>query len=102
MRVIAVSTLRSFWEEPAHRRAEQPLKAWYREAKKAVWLQPSDIKTRFGTASILQNNRVVFNICGNHYRLVVEIAYSQQIVFIKFLGTHGAYDQIDAETVELS
>jgi mRNA interferase HigB len=98
MRVIAVSTLRAFWTR--HPDAEQPLKAWYEEASNASWSQPSDIKAQFRSASILKNRRVVFNIRGNDYRLVVAIAYKLQIVYVKFVGTHRAYDAVDAQTVE--
>ena len=99
MRVIAVSTLRQFWER--HPDAEQPLKAWHDEAVHASWLSPADIKTHYRSASVLKNRRVVFNIKGNSYRLVVSIAYKLQIVYVKFIGTHEEYDAIDAETVEM-
>jgi len=98
MRVIAVSTLRSFWER--HPDAEQPLKAWYEEALQAAWAQPADIKVMYRNASVLKNRRVVFNIKGNDYRLIVAIAYKLQIVYVKFIGTHKEYDQVDAETVD--
>lgn len=99
MRVIAVSTLRDFWKR--HPDAEQPLKAWFEEVTKVSWTQPSDIKTQYGSASILKNRRVVFNIKGNDYRLIVAIAYRLQIVYVKFVGTHKEYDEVDAETVEM-
>jgi mRNA interferase HigB len=98
MRVIAVSTLRAFWER--HPDAEQPLKAWYEEATNARWSQPADIKAQFRSASVLKNRRVVFNIKGNDYRLIVAMAYKLQIAFVKFVGTHKEYDAVDAETVE--
>lgn len=98
MRVIAVSTLKAFWEQyPA---AEVPLKAWLEEAQSAQWQQPADIKAQFGHASILKNRRVVFNIKGNDYRLVVAVAYRFQALYIKFVGTHQQYDAIDVLTVE--
>jgi mRNA interferase HigB len=100
MRVIAVSTLRTFWMR--HPDAEQPLKAWFEEATNASWTQPSDIKERYRSASILKNRRVVFNIKGNDYRLVVAIAYKLQVVYVKFVGTHKEYDAVDAETVDLA
>lgn len=100
MRVIAVSTLRAFWV--LHPDAEQPLRAWYEEASHATWLQPADIKLQFRHASILKNKRVVFNIKGNDYRLIVAIAYRLQVVYVKFVGTHQEYDAIDAETVDQS
>lgn len=98
MRVIAVATLRTFWKQ--HPGAEQPLKAWFEEASKAKWAQPSDIKAQYRTASILKNRRVVFNIRGNEYRLVVAIAYKLQIVYVKYSGTHQQYDVINAQTIE--
>ena len=98
MRVIAVSTLRAFWVR--HPDAEQPLKAWHQEVANAAWAQPADIKAQYRNASVLKNRRVVFNIKGNHYRLVVAIAYRLQIVYVKFVGTHEDYDAVDAETVE--
>ena len=101
MRVIAISTLKAFWSDPLFRDAEQPLRAWYEEVSHATWHQPADIKGQYRSASILKNHRVVFNIKGNHYRLIVAVSYKLQLVFVKFIGTHVAYDQIDAETVEL-
>lgn len=86
MQVIAVSTLRAFWE--LHPDAEQPLKAWYEEATLASWTQPADIKAQYRSASVLKNRRVVFNIKANDYRLIVAIAYKLQIVYVKFVGTH--------------
>lgn len=100
MRVIATSTLRDFWLNNPD--AEQPLKAWFEEATLAQWTQPMDIKAQYRNASILKNRRVVFNIKGNDYRLVVAIAYRQQVVYVKFIGTHAEYDAIDAETVEVA
>ena len=98
MNVVAVSTLRHFWEK--HSDAEQPLKAWYDEAKAALWTSPQDIKKSYASASFVGNNRVVFNIKGNDYRLIVAIAYRYQAMYIKFIGTHAEYDRIDAATVE--
>ncbi len=100
MRVISVATLKSFWTD--HPDTEQALKAWYAETLKASWTQPIEIKAQYRSASILKNRRVVFNIKGNQYRLVVAIAYNTQTVFVKFIGTHHAYDTVDAETVELA
>lgn len=99
MRVIAVSTLRQFWEK--HPDAEQPIKAWVDEATKAQWTQPTDIKAHYRSASILKNRRVVFNIKGNNYRLIVAVAFKLSIVYIKFVGTHEEYDKVDAETIEM-
>jgi mRNA interferase HigB len=100
MRVIAVSTLKEFWEQPEHRDAEQPLKAWFEEVSQAQWQEPADIKAQYRNASILKNRRVVFNIKGNDYRLVVAMAYRLQVVYVKFIGTHKAYDAIDAQAIE--
>lgn len=97
MRVIAKKILREFWEK--HNDAEQQLKTWYKEASKANWSSPNDVKNEYAKASILKNNRVVFNICGNNYRLVVKINYDRGWVFIRFIGTHSDYDQIDAENI---
>lgn len=98
MRVISVSTLRAFWERVPD--AEQPLKAWHEEAKSAAWTQPAEIKAQYRSASVLRNRRVVFNIKGNDYRLIVAVAYKLQIVHVKFVGTHKEYDAVDAETIE--
>jgi mRNA interferase HigB len=98
MRIIAVSTLKRFWAR--YPDSEQPLKAWYDEAKSAVWATPRQIRLRYATASFVGNNRVVFNIKGNDYRLVIAVAYRFQAVYIKFIGTHAQYDRIDAATVE--
>lgn len=99
MRIIAASYLRSFWESNPD--AEQHLKSWADEARKASWRQPADIKAQYRNASILRNRRVVFNIKGNDYRLVASVAYRYQAVYVKFVGTHAEYDLIDAETVEM-
>jgi len=93
-----VSTLKSFWER--YPDSEQPLKAWYDEAKHASWTTPQRIKRRYASASFVGKNRVVFNIKGNDCRLVVALAYRFQAVYIKFVGTHAQYDKIDAATVE--
>jgi mRNA interferase HigB len=76
-----------------------PLEAWHAEALKAIWQTPQDIKAQFRSASILKNNRVVFNIGGNKYRLVVAIDYTRQTIFVRFIGTHKQYDKIDAEVI---
>ena len=99
MRVIALAALRSFWSK--HREAEQPLRAWHDEAIRAEWKQPAEIKAQYRSASVLKNRRVVFNIKGNDYRLVVAVAYRVGVVYVKFVGTHVEYDAIDAETVEI-
>lgn len=97
MRVIAKGTLRDFWE--THADAAAPLQAWYAEAKHADWQAPQDIKDRYASASILPNDRVVFNIGGNKFRLVCHVRYDLGIVFVRFVGTHAEYDKIDATTV---
>ena len=97
MRVIAKKILREFWKK--HADAEEQLKTWYREASKAEWASPSDIKNEYAKASILKSSRVVFNICGNTYRLIVKINYERGWVFIRFIGTHADYDKVDAENI---
>lgn len=99
MRVIAKRTLKTFWAQSGHEDAQSPLEAWHDIVLKADWKTPQDIKDLFKNASIIANNRVVFNIAGNKYRLVVEIQYQAGIVWVKFLGTHAEYDKIDVETV---
>lgn len=97
MRVVAKSTLREFWIR--HIDCEEQLKSWYDEAEKSVWTSPIEIKKEFPSASILPGNRVVFNIKGNTYRLIVNINYKYGLVWIRFIGTHGEYDKIDANTI---
>lgn len=98
MKIVAIKALREFWM--LFPDAEQPLKAWADEVKQAAWTQPADIKEKYRSASILKNKRVVFNIKGNDYRLVVSVAYRFAAVYIKFIGTYKQYDAIDAETIE--
>jgi len=98
MRVIAKKILREFWEKQTD--SEQQLKTWFKETLKAVWTSPNDIKSEYPKASILKNGRVVFNICGNKYRLIVQINYQRQWIFIRFIGTHRDYDRIDAEKIQ--
>ena len=97
MRVISVKRLKSFWEK--HPDAESPLRSWYTETRRAQWRGPQDIKAAYRTASILRNNRVVFNIKGNTYRLVVAVKYDFQVVYIRFIDSHAEYDKIKAEEV---
>lgn len=100
MRVIALSTLRRFLDaSSSYDDAAGPTLAWYRHAVRADWSSPNDIKREFGTASILRDGRVVFNISGNKYRLVVRINYPYRIVYVRFIGTHAQYDKIDAQTI---
>ena len=97
MHIIAKKRLREFWE--VHPDAEEPLLAWYREVEKEDWDQPARVKEKYGNTSIVGDKRVVFNIKGNDYRLVVRIDYRSQIVFVRFIGTHMEYDAINAEEV---
>jgi mRNA interferase HigB len=100
MRVIALSTLKAFWERnPSHADVTEPALAWYRHTLKADWASPADVKADFRHASILRDGRVVFNIAGNKYRLVVWINYPYRVVYVRFIGTHAQYDQIDAQTI---
>jgi len=97
MRIIAKKPLREFWERFPD--AEQALKAWYTEAEAASWQSPAEIKAQYRSASVLKESRVVFNICGNKYRLVVKISYKNALVYIRFVGTHKEYDAVDVEVV---
>jgi len=99
MRIIAKSTLRTFWERPGCADVQGPLESWHDEVAAASWTSPQDIKVQYRSASICGNNRVVFNIAGNKYRLVVEMQYRVGIAWVKFVGTHARYDMIDVETV---
>lgn len=100
MRVIALSTLKSFWESnPAYLDAKEPILAWYGHALTADWSSPADVKSDFRRASILKDGRVVFNIAGNKYRLVVWINYPYRVVYVRFIGAHAEYDRIDAQTI---
>ncbi len=97
MRIIAKSTLRDFWVRFPD--AEEPLLAWYREAEKADWAGPVNVKEKYGSASIVADNRVVFNIKGNDYRLVVKFNYAYRVGYVRFVGTHAEYDKINVEEV---
>ena len=97
MRVIAKKILRDYWE--VHADCEQQLKSWFQEASNAAWESPNDVKLEYPNASILANNRVVFNIKGNKYRLIVRINYAYQVIWIRFIGTHAAYDKINANEI---
>jgi len=101
MRIISKRTLREFWAVPQFNNAKSPLEAWYEEVSKATWNTPQDIKEKYRSASILKNNRVVFNIAGNKYRLIVSVDYIRQACFVKFIGTHEQYDAIDAEVYDV-
>ncbi len=102
MLILSRKALRTYWD--SYRGADQPsleqaLKSWYREVKLAQWSNASELKQKYRSASILNNGRVVFNICGNKFRLIVGVNYVTKVVFIKWLGTHAEYDDIDAEEV---
>lgn len=97
MRIIALRTLREFWE--SHPDAREALQGWYADTKQAEWSSPMEIKRVYRNASFVADNRVIFNIKGNHYRLVVLIRYRQRAVYIRFVGTHAEYDRIDAANV---
>uniref|UniRef100_UPI004048D492 type II toxin-antitoxin system HigB family toxin n=1 Tax=Roseivirga sp. TaxID=1964215 RepID=UPI004048D492 len=96
-RIIAKRTLREFWEK--HAEAEQYLKTWFDTAKHSNWKTPNDIKNTYANLSILKNERVVFNIKGNDYRLVAKFNFEKSWIFIRFIGTHAEYDKIDANTI---
>lgn len=97
MRIISRKTLHDFYEN--HNEAKIPLEAWFQEAIEARWNAPRDIKTRYPSADILPGNRIIFNIKGNTYRLIVKIHYNTGIVFIRFVGTHAQYERIDAISI---
>jgi len=99
MRIIAKSTLVRFWQRQGNEDAEAPLRSWHAVVTGANWKSPNDVKAQFRNASICGNNRVVFNIGGNKYRLILEMQYQAGIAWVKFVGTHAQYDKIDVETV---
>jgi len=99
MRIIAFRTLREFWERPEYSDSEVSLRAWYYDAKGSNWRNSNELKQQYTNASIVGEGRIVFNIKGNSYRLVVLIDYEFQIIFIRFIGTHRQYDKIDAKTI---
>jgi mRNA interferase HigB len=100
VRIIALSTLKAFLNRSsAYADAREPLMAWYRQVKAADWAAPADVKRAIGSSSILKDGRVVFNLAGNKYRLVVWINYQYRVVYIRFIGTHRQYDLIDAQKV---
>jgi len=97
LRIISRKTLREFWIK--HKDCEQQLKSWHRETEKAKWKNPNELKLEYPSASILDNERIVFNIKGNKYRLIVKINFEYQIIWIRFIGTHAEYDKIDANNI---
>ena len=99
VRIIAFRTLREFYEKPEHADSETSLRSWYHDVKTATWSNSNELKQQYKNASIVGEGRVVFNIKGNSYRLVVAIEYEFQVIFIRFIGTHKQYDKIDAKTI---
>jgi len=99
LHIIKRKTLVEFFQQPECQNAKGPLEAWYYEAKNAQWASPANVKAQYRSASILKDNRVVFNIAGNKYRLIVRINYDSKTVFVRFIGTHREYDKIDAEVI---
>lgn len=97
--IVSLKSLKEHWEIAGREDSEQPLRSWYQEARQAEWKNPNEVKEQFRSASIVENNRIVFNICGNKYRLVVKINYAAQWVFIRFVGTHNEYDKIDVTRI---
>lgn len=97
MRIIAKKTLREFWIR--HKDCEEQLKAWFQETSNCEWINSNDVKNDYPSASILGDNRIVFNIKGNHYRLIIKINYDYQMIWIRFIGTHAEYDKIDATKI---
>jgi mRNA interferase HigB len=98
MQIIARRTLREFWAR--HPQAEMPLRSWFALVNAADWSGPTDVKAMFGTSvDFVRDNRIVFNVAGNKYRLVVHVAYRFNRVLIKFVGTHAEYDKVDVETI---
>lgn len=97
MRIVKLKTLKDFWKQ--HPDAEKALQAWFAEAKSTNWRNSADIKAKYKNASVLKDSRVVFNISGNKYRLIVKISYPFSTIYIRFIGTHKEYDQIDAEVI---
>ena len=100
MRIIAKRTLREFWDSDSdYLDSKGPLESWHDEVKRVDWSTPQEVKAQYGTASILKDSRVVFNIHGNKYRLIVKINYTYRVVYIRFVSTHKQYDAIDAESI---
>lgn len=97
MRIIAKRVLKEFWEK--HADCEQQLKSWYRETEKSKWSNINELKKDYPSASILSDNRIVYNIKGNKYRLIVKFNFEFQLCWIRFIGTHAAYDKVDANKI---
>ena len=96
-RILSKSTLRDYWE--SYPETEQYLKTWYDTAMNSDWKTPNDVKQTYANASVLKDNRIVFNIKGNSYRLIAKFNFEKQWIFIRFVGTHAAYDKLDANTI---
>lgn len=99
MRIISVGTVKAFWDQPAYRYAEQPLRTWVRVVRAAQWADPLAVKQMFGSADILRDGRIVFDIGGNKYRLVAWVNYHYGVAYVRFVGTHRDYDNVDAQNV---
>lgn len=99
MRIIARRTLKEFWEKPKNKGSEQLLRAWFSEVRKANWKNTNQIKEQYKSASIVGNDRVVFNIKGNEFRLIVAIRFEFQLIYIRFVGTHNQYDKVNAKEI---
>ena len=99
MRIIAFRTLREFFEKSEYTDSETSLRAWYHDTKIAKWKSSNELKRQYKSASIVDEGRVVFNIKGNDYRLVVAIDYEFQVIFVRFIGTHKQYDKINVKTI---
>ena len=99
MHVISRKTLINFYSKPENSDSKGQLESWFYEVKNAEWTSPAEVKDKFGSASILKNNRIIFNIAGNKYRLVVRINFASKTIFIRFIGTHKDYDKIDVENI---
>ena len=97
MRIISKKTLREFWEK--HKDSEQQLKSWFQETNSVEWKNPKQIKREYPSASFLADNRIVFNIKGNKYRLIVKINYDHNILWVRFIGTHAEYDKNNATKI---
>jgi mRNA interferase HigB len=100
LRIIAKSRLRKYWERAGNEQAQPYLREWYHFCAKQSWRTPQEVKNTFAHASIVGNNRIVFNVKGNNYRIVCAMDYQRQAMFIKFVGTHSEYNAIDAEVIE--
>lgn len=99
MRVISIKTIKNFGKDKKYNDSEQALRAWYWEIKKEEWQSPNDVKRKYKNASVIGHERIVFNIKGNKYRLIVAVKYKIQIIFIRFIGTHDEYDKINAKNI---